>query len=107
MTCDTYQIKLINFQWDITSSDSVWRKVVPKLALRNPILLNAIFLMAAQCIRGFDASFPAEPFQYHERVLNLLIPYLADRGGIDDEATLSAAILLRAFEEYVGMYTYV
>lgn len=74
------------------------------MALRNPILLNAIFLMAAQHIRGLDSSFPAEPFQYHEKLLNLLIPHLSDRGGINDDATLAAAILLRAFEDFVGMF---
>jgi hypothetical protein len=46
--------------------------------------------------------FPVKPFVYHERVLRDLIPYLADHGQIQDEATLLAAMLLRGFEEYHG-----
>jgi|TARA_R110002003_G_scaffold124_3_gene11189 hypothetical protein len=67
------------------------------------MLLNAIFMIACQHIRRYDASFPAKPFLYHERVLQQLIPYLAENGRIQDEATLVAAIFLRGFEELHGV----
>jgi hypothetical protein len=61
------------------------------------MLLNAIFMIACQHIRRYDA------FLYHERVLQQLIPYLAENGRIQDEATLVAAIFLRGFEELHGV----
>ncbi|KAH7091687.1 hypothetical protein FB567DRAFT_416159, partial [Paraphoma chrysanthemicola] len=87
-------------QWfDITSSTAVFKEVIPQLALTNSMLLNAIFMIACQHIGRYDASFPAKPFVYHERVLHQLIPYLAENGRIQDEATLVAAVLLRCCEE--------
>ncbi|KAF2114060.1 hypothetical protein BDV96DRAFT_495527 [Lophiotrema nucula] len=97
-----YFVEKVASWWDTTSSEDVWRETVPKLALANPMLLNAIFLLAAQHLRGTDPLFPAEPFQYHERLLNILIPHIADRGYIDDDATLAAAIILRCFEDFVA-----
>ncbi|KAF2029112.1 hypothetical protein EK21DRAFT_101336 [Setomelanomma holmii] len=85
--------------WDITSSHSVFKEVVPQLALNNSILLNAIFMIACQHIRRYDAAFPARPFLYHDRVLQQLIPHMAENGRIQDEATLVAAVFVRGFEE--------
>lgn len=89
--------------WNITSSHKIFSDVVPKLALSNSMLLNAIFLVSSQHIQRFDASFPAKPYFYHERILQCLIPYLAEHGSIEDEAILVAAMLLRSFEEFHGM----
>ncbi|KAF1849119.1 uncharacterized protein K460DRAFT_375833 [Cucurbitaria berberidis CBS 394.84] len=86
--------------WDITSSHNIFREVVPKLALSNAMLMNAIFMISAQHIQRVNPAFPARPYMYHERILQQLIPYLAERGRIDDEATLVAAMLLRSFEEF-------
>jgi hypothetical protein len=91
-------------RWDTTSSYSVFEKTVPQMALENSMLLNAVFMTASQIICRTDASFPAKTFLYHERVLQGLIPYLADHGRIQDEATLVAAMLLRGFEESHGAY---
>jgi hypothetical protein len=90
-------------QWfDITSSRAVFKEVIPQLSLTNPMLLNAILMITCQHIGRYDAFFPAKPFVYHERVLQQLIPYLAENGRIQDEATLVAAIFLRCFEELHG-----
>jgi hypothetical protein len=86
-------------RWDTTSSYSVFEKVVPQMALTHSMLLNAVFMTASQIICRTDASFPAKPFVYHERVLQGLIQYLADHGRIRDEPTLVAAMLFRGFEE--------
>jgi hypothetical protein len=91
-------------RWDTTSSHSVFEKKVPQMALENSMLLNAVFLTASQIACRTDASFPAKTFLYHEQVLQGLIPYLADHGRIQDEATLVAAMLLRGFEESHGAY---
>lgn len=88
--------------FDVTSPHSVFKEVVPKLALLNPMLFNAVLLTSAQHIQRFDPHFPAKPYVYHERLLQSLIPYLAENGRIEDEATLVAAMLLRCFEEHHG-----
>jgi hypothetical protein len=89
-------------QWDTTNANNVFEKIVPQMALTNSMLLNAVFMIASQIVCRTDASFPVKPFLYHERVLQGLIPYLADHGRIQDEATLVAAMLLRGFEEFHG-----
>jgi hypothetical protein len=66
------------------------------------MLLNAVLMIGSQCMNQVNPLFPVKPFVYHERVLRDLIPYLADHGQIQDEATLLAAMLLRGFEEYHG-----
>lgn len=68
------------------------------------MLMNAIFMISAQNVQRYDAHCPAGPYLYHDRVLQDLIPYLAERGRIEDEATLVAAMLLRTFEEFHGVY---
>ncbi|RMZ69561.1 Arca [Pyrenophora seminiperda CCB06] len=85
---------------DLTSPQSVFKEVIPKLALKNTMLMNAIFMTSAQHVLRFDPFFPTRPYMYHDRILQSLIPYLAEKGRIEDEGTLVAAILLRAFEEF-------
>lgn len=88
--------------WDITSPENVFRDYAPTMALNSPMLLNAIFMISAQHIARFEPGFPARPYLYHDRILQRLIPYLAEKGRIEDEATLLVAILLRSFEEFHG-----
>jgi hypothetical protein len=89
---------------DIVSPHSIFRSVVPKLALSNSMLMNAIFLISAQHIQRFDPTFPIRAYNYHERILQCLIPYLGEKGRIEDEATLVAAMLLRTFEDFHGEF---
>ncbi|KAI4640093.1 hypothetical protein J4E93_008893 [Alternaria ventricosa] len=57
-------------------------------------------MISGQCILRFDPYFPTRPYDYHERLLGSLIPYIAEKGQIEDEATLVAAMLLRNFEDF-------
>lgn len=88
--------------WDITNSENIWGETVPRLALKSPILLNAIFLVASQHIRRVDPLIKVEPLDYHSRLLSQLIPCLQQRNGINDDCTLAATTLLRAFEDCVA-----
>ncbi|KAH7410109.1 hypothetical protein DE146DRAFT_775469 [Phaeosphaeria sp. MPI-PUGE-AT-0046c] len=87
-------------RWDSTNSHDIFATQIPQMALANPMLLDAILMKASQTICHTDPSFPAKPYVYHERLVQQLIPYLANHGQILDEATLVAAILLRGFEEF-------
>lgn len=86
---------------DILSSHNVFRNVVPRLALHNSMLMNAIFLVSAQQIQRSDPLYPAQTQIYHQKIMRQLIPYLAEPGSID-EATLLAAMMLRSYEETLG-----
>jgi hypothetical protein len=99
-----FYVDTASTSWDITSPTGIFKNVVPRLALTNSMLLNSIFMFAASNIRRFDPSFPAKPYMYHARVLQELIPYLAENGRIQDEATLVAAMFLRGFEEHHGSW---
>jgi hypothetical protein len=66
------------------------------------MLLNSILMLSSHHINRANASFDAKPYMYHQRLLQELIPYLADHGRIHDEGTLVAAVLLSAFEEFHG-----
>jgi hypothetical protein len=92
-------------RWDSYNSHDIFTTQIPQMALSNPMLLDAILMKASQTICRTDASFPAKPYMYHERLVQQLIPYLANHGQILDEATLVAAILLRGFEEFHGRST--
>jgi hypothetical protein len=85
---------------DITSPESIFKKVVPKLALTSPMLMNAIFMIAGQYVLRFDPYFPTRPYDYYERLLESLITYIAEKGRVEDEATLVAAMLLQHFEDF-------
>lgn len=107
---DPHEIRLFQFwiervaTWfDVISPYNVFQTIVPEMAIQNTILRNAILLTSAQHIRRFDPQFPARPFIYHEKLLRSLIPYIAEKGMIEDEGTLVAAMLLRCFEEHHGM----
>ncbi|KAI4947311.1 hypothetical protein J4E91_006663 [Alternaria rosae] len=80
--------------------EAIFKNIVPKLALTSPMLMNAILMISGQCILRFDRYFPTRPYDYHERLLQSLIPYIAEKGQIEDEATLVAAMLLRNFEDF-------
>jgi hypothetical protein len=88
--------------WDTTNSHNVFEKTVPQMALHNRMLLNSILMLSSHHINRANASFDAKPYMYHQRLLQELIPYLADHGRIHDEGTLVAAVLLSAFEEFHG-----
>jgi hypothetical protein len=88
--------------WDTTNSHNVFEKTVPQMALHNPMLLNSILMLASYHMNRANASSDAKPYMYHQRLLQELIPYLADHGRIQDEGTLVAAVLLSAFEEFHG-----
>lgn len=94
-------------RWDTNNSHHVFERLVPQMALSNAILLNAVLMKASQTLCRTDASFPAKPYVYHERVIQGLLPYLANHGRIQDESTLVAAILLRGFEEFHGKLRHV
>jgi hypothetical protein len=99
-----FYVNTVSQWWDVTNSLNLFKEVVPQLALRNSMLMNALLMKASQHLENVDSAHPTRAYMYHERLLQELIPYLADHGSIKDEATLVAAMFLRAFEELYGMF---
>lgn len=100
-----YWVETISPRCDTESPEMVFQKLVPQMALNSPMLLNAILMAASQKILRIEPTFPAKPYIYHERTLQQLLAYLAEKGRVQDESALIAAIFLRYFEELHGTWT--
>lgn len=98
-----FYVDTVSQWWDLTNSLNLFKEVVPQLALSNSMLMNALLMKTSQHLENIDSAHPTRAYMYHERLLQKLIPYLAENGSIKDEATLVAAMFLRAFEELHGM----
>ncbi|TLD17667.1 uncharacterized protein PgNI_01502 [Pyricularia grisea] len=84
---------------DLCDPLSVFQTVVPRRAGTCPVLLNAIFALAARHLShttGYD-HFAAN--RYHDMCLNSLIPLLQHGVGFSDENLFAATIILRVLEE--------
>lgn len=97
-----YYVKCVGPRIDIVSPENVFTDVIPRLACTNFMLLNAVFMIASQYILRVEPLFPAKPYVYQERTLQLLLAYIARYGKIEDEVALVTAIFLRGFEESHG-----
>lgn len=98
-----FYVKCVGPRIDIVSPENVFTDIVPRLACTNFMLLNAVFMIASQYILRVEPLFPAQPYIYQERTLQLLVAYLTSHGKMEDETALVTAILLRGFEESHGM----
>lgn len=84
---------------DLCDPLTVFQTVVPRRAGTCPVLLNAIFALAARHLshtRDYD-HFAAN--RYHDLCLNSLIPLLQHGIGFSDENLFAATIILRVLEE--------
>ncbi|TLS30026.1 hypothetical protein PpBr36_03195, partial [Pyricularia pennisetigena] len=84
---------------DLCDPLTVFQTVVPRRAGTCPVLLNAIFALAARHLShtsGYD-HFAAN--RYHDMCLNSLIPLLQHGVGFSDENLFAAIIILRVLEE--------
>ncbi|KAI7915514.1 hypothetical protein M0657_008450 [Pyricularia oryzae] len=84
---------------DLCDPLTVFQTVVPRRAGTCPVLLNAIFALAARHLShtsGYD-HFAAN--RYHDMCLSSLIPLLQDGVGFSDENLFAATIILRVLEE--------
>ncbi|KZL77787.1 ArcA-like protein [Colletotrichum tofieldiae] len=72
---------------------------VPQRSGSCPILLNAIFALAARHLSLTSAYDSLASNRYHEQCLNYLIPLLDHAGTVSDENLFAATIILRVLEE--------
>lgn len=86
-------------QLDLCDPMQHFQVEVPKRAGTCPILLNAIFALAARHLSrtGNYDSFASN--RYHQECLKYLIPMLNNHATIADETLFAATIILRVLEE--------
>jgi hypothetical protein len=76
---------------------------VPKRAGTCPILLNAIFALAARHLSRIGNYDSYASNRYHQECLKYLIPMLNNHATIADETLFAATIILRVLEEIDSM----
>ena len=89
---------------DICDPHLHFSNVVPELAIKSPVLLNAALAASARHLSRFDVHFTLEAEKFHDRCVELLIPYLDDYTSCSDEV-IAATLLLRLFEQLTTAVT--
>jgi hypothetical protein len=79
---------------------------VPQRAGNCPILLNAIFALAARHLSHISVVVdPLASNRYHQECLKHLIPMLDHMDTVSDENLFAATIILRVLEEMEGLFS--
>jgi hypothetical protein len=79
---------------------------VPRRAGTCPILLNAIFALAARHLSHVGNYDSYASARYHQECLKYLIPMLDNTATVSDESLFAASIILRVLEEIDRQYRY-
>jgi Fungal specific transcription factor domain len=93
--------KLIDclIQVDATDPHLHFATVVPQRAMKNSILLYAIFAHSAQLLSRTSNYDESEAVRYYSQSVSLLVPTLSELEDNGDENLLAAIVLLRLYEE--------
>jgi hypothetical protein len=87
----------------VCDSRQSFEKIVPQRAGTCPILLNAIFALAARHLSHTTNYDHLAANRYHEQCLKYLIPMLDHAVAVSDENLFAATIILRVLEEMEGV----
>ncbi|KAF6792052.1 hypothetical protein CSOJ01_14218 [Colletotrichum sojae] len=94
-----HYVDKLGFWLDACDATRNFETEVPQRAGSCPILLNAIFALAARHLSLTSAYDSLASNRYHEQCLNYLIPLLDHAGTVSDENLFAATIILRVLEE--------
>lgn len=89
---------------DVCDPHLHFSNVIPELAIKSPVLLNAALAASARHLSRFDGTFTLAAEKYHDRCVELLIPYLDDYSTCTDEV-IATTLLLRLFEQLTTAVT--
>ena len=89
---------------DVCDPHNHFGSVVPELATRSGLLLNAVLAASALHLSRTTGYDPMVAEMYHERCVELLIPLLDDPSRVADEV-VAATVLLRFFEQVSSAIT--
>ncbi|KAK2042475.1 hypothetical protein LZ31DRAFT_596398 [Colletotrichum somersetense] len=94
-----HYVEKLGFWLDLCDPIRHFETEVPQRSGTCPILLNAIFALAARHLSLTSAYDSLASNRYHEQCLNYLIPLLDHAGTVSDENLFAATIILRVLEE--------
>ncbi|KAL0944901.1 arca-like protein [Colletotrichum truncatum] len=94
-----HYVDKLGFWLDACDPTRHFETEVPQRSGSCPILLNAIFALAARHLSLTSAYDSLASNRYHEQCLNYLIPLLDHAGTVSDENLFAATIILRVLEE--------
>ncbi|TDZ38813.1 hypothetical protein C8035_v006572 [Colletotrichum spinosum] len=94
-----HYVEKLGFWLDACDPVRHFESEVPQRSGSCPILLNAIFALAARHLSLTSAYDSLASNRYHEQCLNYLIPLLDHAGTVSDENLFAATIILRVLEE--------
>ncbi|WYZ44909.1 hypothetical protein EsH8_VIII_000225 [Colletotrichum jinshuiense] len=94
-----HYVDKLGFWLDLCDPIRHFETEVPQRSGSCPILLNAIFALAARHLSLTSAYDSLASNRYHEQCLNYLIPLLDHAGTVSDENLFAATIILRVLEE--------
>jgi hypothetical protein len=93
---------------DVVCQDSIFGRLVPRMAFVSPILLSSIFAVASKHISKTIGTTDPTPETYFQETLDHLIPVLNEPGALVEDYILAAVVILRVMEEMdskYGIYT--
>jgi hypothetical protein len=84
---------------DVVCRDSIFGRLVPRMAFLSPILLTSIFAVASKHISKTIGITDPTPETYFQETLDHLIPVLNEPGALVEDYILAAVVILRVMEE--------
>lgn len=90
-------------QLDVCDPRRSFETIVPQRVGTYPILLNAIFALAARHMSHISNFDPLVSNRYHQACLDDLIPSVNLEESRWDENLFAATIILRVLEEMEGL----
>jgi hypothetical protein len=84
---------------DVVCEDSIFGRLVPRMAFLSPILLTSIFAVASKHISKTIGITDPTPETYFQETLDHLIPVLNEPDALVEDYILAAVVILRVMEE--------
>lgn len=94
-----HYIKRLSPSIDVLDPNRSFGKVVPRLAVSQPLILNAIFAVASLHLSLLNGTVDIESPPYLDKSLQQLKQILAMPDSHEDDALLAGVVLLRNYEE--------
>jgi hypothetical protein len=84
---------------DVVCQNSIFGRLVPRMAFLSPILLTSIFAVASKHISKTIGLTDPTPETYFQETLDHLIPVLNEPDALIEDYILAAVVILRVMEE--------
>lgn len=84
---------------DVVCRDSIFGRLVPRMAFLSPILLTSIFACASKHMSKTIGMTDPTPETYFQETLDHLIPVLNEPDALIEDYKLAAVVILRVMEE--------